>query len=942
MNDTDSTKRDFSRGKLHYEDIPEDKPHDNPLTRISEPKVPGVFRIRLKDTRVFPKNPADTVKKITGGTVTVGGEVGFNTLEKRRQEEEEKEHKLALLKAAEEAGLKIAPGSDEDSVIITMPDDYSSEEKTVSKKLQRLVEIQPCIVTLVKLDAKIEQLLKEGVATKTLDAVYTLKDSISWIMTSPDTWPDEATAKENYTTIEYINGVLENIRTGLNDIEKKYTKKDPITPPTSALSSDTPKTPTPIAPEKVTTETPLDVWSGWPRGTQGGTKEEKERLERVRVNFEKEFKDYEVFLKNPHEETVRKVEECKELIKAKNATIDALLENDFARAKELIDVFRDTIDTTKREWEKKISLEKKEGAKKQALEASLQHCTSTLHDLESKRVALDTELSELERSVMTRRLFELKSELASLKERYTGNDYENLEENILRFTENVNPENTTSLAFMLAQKEKTLSGIYGYKGTKGLTRSRVFGDPRLRKMAPKNSEASTLTLSEETKANLEATHKFMFRKNFRDYLDLYLNKEWIRDDPQIDVVKKILENNKDLVDQYREEIENEFDSLLEEEKSCEKELETETNNNRKKELGSKIATIQEQRNSIALRLKKVYGIKQEEVSLPEMLRETYSPVSNPSLVAVGRKKDDFPKRDHRLFDKAKKMRTLPDQKHMTDEELDKVRHDSSELSADDPFNRTKGMVRDVTEEGAEREQEVEGGFTHIEEAPREALSHDDLETIKAEAEKLEKKKHSVGNLLTTVVGLRYKGLRDKLSQDSKKIIACIAVALASGIVAHSYYGREENINSPQTAGEAVSWKDSLEQQDRDFLKDVIEENKLRFIDLMKKYAPSIKIDPNNPSTIRALSEFECKKLLDSPDPVYGLTPEQRIEVCRIVRHFEKIVQAVDRSKKGDGTSFVIPSPYQYVDHTMNLENFHALAARMATEEENKEQLQRKK
>lgn len=929
MSDKNHTSVDFSQNSDYYKGA---RKTSNPLERISEPSVPGIFRIRNKEHAVLPSITNHTLKKITGSALSVGMEVGVKkeVLEEKRRKEEEKDAALKLLRLAEAAGIEIRDDGS-GGISLAVPENFfQGEDAKTEKKLQRLIDLQSCIVALAKLDERLEILDLKSTPASKLNKFYTLKESITWLTVPPEKWPDEPGAIENSMSIASIHDALKEMNKELASLEKEYGSKTTSIPiPAPPLTStDTPKPPE--------IEPPLDVWSGWPKSVRGESSEEKNRIERIRENFAKEFSDYELFLKNPQEDTLTKISACKNLIDAKNTVIDALLAGNLNDAKRRIEVFRENIEIAKKEWENKISPEIKTFEKRKTLRHIFEEGNKKIADLEATILSLSTKATDLEREVFARHLAELKRDTITLERRFAEGEAVT-EEEVGLYLDNFDPTNEKSIAFMLVKKEDTLSRIYGYKNTLGLKRPTIFGDPRLRRKALKNETAPEL--SPETRAILVKTHQEFIEEDPIKYINVYSHKQWVRNDPQEEIVKKILEK-------YKKGEEDKLLFLDDEKKIHETLLSAELNPEKIEILKKEIVAIENKIAVIATVLKKFDSGSQEDSisdkTFSGSLRETYSPASDPTSIDVGRNREDLTLRGKIAFDGARRKRSLPGEKKMTDEQLHEARTTSSLLSREDPLSRNTGMVRDVTREQAVIHTTKGGddpnGFNHIEEVPREAIANDDLEKIEEERKsELEKKKRSVGNLLKTITSARH-----KIPGNTRQIIVYTSIAVASMVALQQSHNNKEGLRTPQTAGEAVSWKDSLGEDERNFLKDLIGDEKLNFINLAKKYAPSVKIDPNNPSTVRALSEFECKKLLDSPDPVYGLTPEQRVEVCRIVRHFERIVQAADRNKKGGNPSFAIPSPYQYVDHTMNLENFYTLVTRIATEEENKELIQRKK
>ena len=124
----------------------------------------------------------------------------------------------------------------------------------------------------------------------------------------------------------------------------------------------------------------------------------------------------------------------------------------------------------------------------------------------------------------------------------------------------------------------------------------------------------------------------------------------------------------------------------------------------------------------------------------------------------------------------------------------------------------------------------------------------------------------------------------------ERIIGPVTLRLVSG-------GKEtlQNIPIPETLASKASWKDFLTEKQISFTGDVTTK-KIGFIETIKKYAPSIHIDPKNPATLSVISRIEVYTLINNEEWTYGLDEHKRKELSDIVANLDTIVRATEAQK----------------------------------------------
>lgn len=166
----------------------------------------------------------------------------------------------------------------------------------------------------------------------------------------------------------------------------------------------------------------------------------------------------------------------------------------------------------------------------------------------------------------------------------------------------------------------------------------------------------------------------------------------------------------------------------------------------------------------------------------------------------------------------------------------------------------------------------------------------------------------------------------------------ILVAAGIGLGGALLGNKEQQERRPQTAGEAVSWRDYVQTPERKaLLADLAGNKALPFTDFIQKYAPAFSIDMNNLSTVAKLSEMKCAELMGATEKVYGLDNEgARRQFCMIIENFEYIMQTTQVKERGRNLPSYKEHPYSHGDPTMTIEKFYHIVRQVIEEADRRE------
>jgi hypothetical protein len=289
-------------------------------------------------------------------------------------------------------------------------------------------------------------------------------------------------------------------------------------------------------------------------------------------------------------------------------------------------------------------------------------------------------------------------------------------------------------------------------------------------------------------------------------------------------------------------------------------------------------------------------------------------------------------------------KTLAELKEMYSPATEKIRTQKPKSGLFGFFNKDKKEnLRETSQKNTSVSKEIsistQGMTTGQERAPEQ--THATFNTTTSQETQKEQSVSSLENSTPEAKKIRTERvatLFDKIIKNKgnnlKKLI--VAFGLVVGTEANVHFASQKNI--AKTLEQVTSWKDYFQtSEEREFLKDFMGTQELGFEGILKKYAPSIKIDTANPSVLASISEAECVKLLNSPvETIYGLNQDQRIEICNLLRQEEKILQATESHKKmkADFTQTM----YTYTNELMTVRGLFEEARKAAEQANNDEVL----
>lgn len=720
------------------------------------------------------------------------------------------------------------------------------------------------------------------------------------------------------------------------------------------FSKDTPIAkepgPTVIAPAKQpkSPSISLDIWSGWPKAISttkngvwffsGEKLDDGDVWARIKTNFDQEMAVYLTFFKGKtSRESLQKIAKYGELIEAKNEILRALSERNTENAFVLLEVFRNRIVEADESWKEYTVAEAKrqeelrvqEEAKK-ALEVSFKESQKE----HKEGVALKNSLFDgIENETEKNFLQNLEIKLSALQDQIVQQmplnetveglaaEYKNMvkafrdvlkgAENHLKITQGGAVRRAPDTAIVLrAGGRRTTAGEWRREQAGKGVYIKEIGD----------------TKKVQAQAELINIHRENFKKYKDKYKELYLNKTWGRDDPNKDAVEAVFA-------EHLENLQREITSIKAGIRDKEKDLEEEENKTVSKNVTKilKLTTDLEEARNLVTKLEDEHfefsqrnEFKERVVSLREhapgvidrKYTQTYSPANDSSMDAVGRSRPTglFNLSAKMDYDLAQRSSKMPGEKNMTDEELSAKRKEESLLTQKVVPNHHEGMVRSVTsndvhQEGIKHAEFVMSGATPVENAPGEAVILPEPNN-----EKLLKQK-AVKTLLAT----RFKNEDFKNLKPWQKFAVAIATTaiMASGAgVALLLKDEESALGAPRraaTLGEAVSWTDDLKYRHNQlrltkndfeknknftiesFVDDLLNTKQYNFYTFIKKYSPSTTLDAVNAATLTKISSMRVYDLLNSSDGVYGITNEERKDLCNIIQILKLIVESEQKN-----------------------------------------------
>lgn len=188
--------------------------------------------------------------------------------------------------------------------------------------------------------------------------------------------------------------------------------------------------------------------------------------------------------------------------------------------------------------------------------------------------------------------------------------------------------------------------------------------------------------------------------------------------------------------------------------------------------------------------------------------------------------------------------------------------------------------------------------------------------VENRVESKEKKTASVKKLFETL-GTRFK--------DNWRSWAVAALVGGSAGFAIGKNWPKEGM-SVKSLQQLISWRDNVPSELQPFLTSVTTQ-KTNFETIISTHVPLYKIDPNNPDTRANISNMDINVLMNEPGSCYGLSPEQRTEICALIVNLHKLA-IVSQQKNG------VPAPYNILEWkvpNMRLEDFIAQSLKTVVE-----------
>lgn len=877
MSDTTRPLDDYSRTTDRYrEDLMTLSVDDiaHPLARINQPRVPGVFHVHKKNT--IPAISPQMSDRLKLGSDTkkpkVGVEVGYGPNRKEVIEMNQKLQRLGLLTS--QAGI----GIDTDAsgkIVVEIPPEFQSNKEDLTAEHARTEVLRqriPLITRFARLEERAKILKKSTLAKDKKDTLDDITTSLQWLHTEPFK-DDPAKSKDMIVSLATLEN---NIQEGEESLATENSFKVHQLEETNRKQREI---------ISITRELP-DLYVSFEK-LQGEIKEILPRISDALARKEIESMTNRLLsLKQDIQSSPTKelVGEFKKTLNDHITLIGEITtEINAAVAKAIV---KKAEEAAQLSIQNAVIIPKKlEKDEREKIHSLLVEENEMLATLENKRDSFFEELtSELEKDMLIRRFTQLKNTKKETEKALSAGDHS---ANAL-ITEY--KQENASVDKILSMIQGRLTALY----TRALYPSPtsasslnspqkkdiVLRTPLQRNKAPFIKEIKSLRDITETR---EATTIFKLHENLfgitderhQEYLKLYLHKKWVNGDPNKEASEKVIEK-------YLTSLDRKKEALTFEIQGYEKEIAAAKDTNRKNILLIEAEGVKKELLILAQEINKLEKISndtilrhKEEGSKSSSFiktRQMYSPSSDASTFDVGKRREDLTRKEKGQFDAAVKSRKIEGEETMSDEELDSKRKEVSLATDKIVHSHHTGMISPAT------------GDT----------SMPNQEKIKIKSQKVNK----LHEILMTLRATKY-GNKNWQAYAAATVIALSGSGIGY-IGARAYDTREKSEKPYQTLKQAISWKDFPEVElFKSFIEDLSGNNKMNFIDFMKKHAPLLNIDQNNPSTIQTIATINCETLLNSPDEtVYGLHEDQRRQACAIVSTFETIIRATDEAKRG--------------------------------------------
>lgn len=695
----------------------------------------------------------------------------------------------------------------------------------------------------------------------------------------------------------------------------------------------------------------FDVWRGWPESItvtkngdwflQGKKLEPGVSWTRIKTNFDQEMNVYSSFLKTGTPETIaKKIELGSTMIIAKNNILAALLDRNTDLAFELLETFRNEIIATQEAW-KKYTTEKEKEERLAEEKASAQRTVESSFEISEKLyaecIALKNSLfsgikSEGERQVLTSKIVLLEKQREEIKKAKEKS------EDISALVE-IYEEDVHNLKTIIAGLDQHIKDFYMTNGSGGSQAIRT--NPQkvktvLRAGRTPQSISEYQTEEEGRRQRVEKTedikkiqsqdelfrlHRDNFYKNKKRYKEIYLHKAWEKEDP-----------NKDAVSRVFAEYLGEIEGKIRQEESSIQDIEEELG--RVDTDATDIYILQTKLNDAKTKIEDLQrefydfsGVREidtrdlsNKASALDNYRQTYSPANDSSVDDLGKDRKTLNFADKIAYDTARRSRQLPGEKNMSDREFEEKRTEASPLSNKTTPSHYKGMVTpgagDLSAPHATPFEEEPKEHISAEEAPQ------DHPEVRRSSEETVKKQKAVDTLFTT----RIKNMT-RWEQIATAVYAAAAVGLGAGgvLVGNKLLHQQTSNEKPKTLGEAVSWRDFFNQQELNLIAVLLNTKEYDFYSFIQKASPETTIIRGNAATLTKVSKMIPYELLNYEGAVYGISNEERKDLCGIVNLLGRIIIKSDQYHSYSSSSSI----YMH-DKNETLEELFEKAKKAAT------------
>ena len=665
--------------------------------------------------------------------------------------------------------------------------------------------------------------------------------------------------------------------------------------------------------------------------------------------------------KNESNNKNKKIKEFPGLIAAKKAILDAASLGDIGQTARLTEVFRMNLSEVKDTWEEKIkkeeevrlkNQEKNEGKKKLLEEFTklkkLHTDTTPLYEEVMSKIT-----SEEEHKFITKYFTGLATQSNELKDNLTNPNKEVTVDSLENFKLGINEfvDELAKIEKRLATIETRTGGrisppLRTRFGTTNKTKEIILRDGRKISVEDWNKEQAAKyphqnQSGEQTEEQkIEAfdktllQHKEMYTRNPKAYLELYSHKNWVAGD----INKKASE---ELLTQQLASLNQAEDSLIQEIETLSAKLSTESEEEKNsissqlEELRQKLQLTKEEIRSISeisYNQKIAFYKNQDTEKSLRRMKEVYSPAEDSSLntssttdgkepsttIQINREIEEgyiseeeavLQQEQLKLYkeytaeiESIKEIirRGTSDNIEADLQRIDEIKNkinllikkDASSVSMIEQVspNHYSGMVRGLNEEEAVLKPGAYSVPNQVVINNPEKVIHRDVNS----PEQVQKKRTMVGTLFETLTKNNLK----KYGTDWR-VWAIASVVAGAGLSTLIPNRKEDQVKSPQTLEQMMSWRDYLQtEESKKFTADFLDK-KIGFEEIIKKYAKSAQLTSTNPESLRRLAVVEPYELLNNntQEHIFGLSLEERKDLSQISLYLQTLVQATEAKNR---------------------------------------------